>query len=77
VLALKALCEARLDRDDLRGRIEDALKPARRSERPAAGQAGQPSVEDFRRCAPPARMPCAPASFCAASRWPAFCGLTC
>ena len=47
VLALKALCEARLDRDDLRGRIEEAMRPIKRAGQPAAPSS--PTLDGFRR----------------------------
>lgn len=49
MLALKALCEARLDRNDLHDKIEEAIRPSKAT-RQAAKLAGHlPSVEDFRR----------------------------
>jgi len=49
VLALKALCEARLERDDCRGLVEDAIRPCKET-RAAAKLTGElPSLDDFRR----------------------------
>jgi hypothetical protein len=49
VSALKALCEARLDRDDLHDKIEEAIRPSKAT-RAAAKLTGRlPRVEDFRR----------------------------
>lgn len=49
VLALKALCEARLDREDLRGRVEDAIRPSKETRMAAKATGVLPSVDDFRR----------------------------
>ncbi|BDA44548.1 probable DDT domain-containing protein DDR4 [Coccomyxa sp. Obi] len=49
VLALKALCEARLDREDLRGRVEDAIRPSKETRMAAKTTGVLPSVDDFRR----------------------------
>ena len=47
--ALKALCEIRLEKDDIVGLIEDAIKPCKAT-RQAAKQTGVwPSLDDFRR----------------------------
>lgn len=47
--ALKALCEIRLEKDDLAGLIEEAIKPGKAT-RAAAKQTGLwPSPDDFRR----------------------------
>ncbi len=49
VLALKALCEARLDREDLRGRVEDAIRPSKETRMAAKATGVLPGVDDFRR----------------------------
>lgn len=49
VLALKALCEARLERDDCRGRVEDAIRPCKETRAAAKLTGVLPSVDDFRR----------------------------
>ena len=49
MLALKALCEARLDRDDLRGKVEDAIRPSKETRAAAKATGFLPSVDDFRR----------------------------
>ncbi|CAL8463229.1 g2763 [Coccomyxa elongata] len=49
VLTLKALCEARLDREDLRGRVEDAIRPSKETRMAAKATGVLPSVDDFRR----------------------------
>ena len=50
VLALKALCEARLERDDIRGQIEDAVRPLKAHKQAAKAPAdAPPSLDDFRR----------------------------
>lgn len=49
VQALKALCEIRLEKDDIMFEIEDAIKPCKAT-RQAAKQTGfWPSLDDFRR----------------------------
>ena len=49
VEALKALCEIRLEKDDLLFLVEDAIKPCKAT-RQAAKQTGfWPSLDDFRR----------------------------
>ncbi len=47
--ALKALCEARLDRDDLRNKVEDAIRPSKETRAAAKATGLLPSVDDFRR----------------------------
>jgi len=50
LLALKALCEARLDREDVRERIEAALQPARAAAAAVRrGEPPPPALADFRR----------------------------
>ncbi|EIE21318.1 hypothetical protein COCSUDRAFT_66829 [Coccomyxa subellipsoidea C-169] len=49
VQALKALCEARLDRDDLRNKVEDAIRPSKETRAAAKATGVLPSVDDFRR----------------------------
>lgn len=49
VMALKALCEARLERDDIRGQIEDALKPLKAHKQAAKAPNAPPSLEEFRK----------------------------
>ncbi len=53
VLALKALCEARMDREDLRSRVEDAIRPSKETRMAAKATGVLPSdrglvVERFR-----------------------------
>ena len=38
VLALKLLCEIRLDKDDLRSAVELAMKPSKAPSRPSSGK---------------------------------------
>lgn len=47
--ALKALCEIRLEKDDIVGLIEDAIKPCKATRQLAKQTGVWPSLDDFRR----------------------------
>jgi hypothetical protein len=49
VQALKALCEIRLEKDDIVSLMEDAIKPCKATRQAAKVTGVWPSLEDYRR----------------------------